>query len=327
LKHRLVALALSATLLGSVGVPRAEAQTPPPGYPSREVRIVVTGTPGQGTDVLSRLVAQRLSERINQAVVVQNRPGAGGNIGAESVAKAPADGYTLLMGTNATHAANPAMYAKMPFDPIKDFAPIAMVGFLPMMLSAGPGTPISSVRELLDAARAKPGSINAAVPSTSARVILQLFNQLAKVELFPVSYKGSGPAFVDLIGGRVELTIDTVSASLPQIAGGKIKPLAVSTGRRFEAVPDVPTLAEAGVPGFDLAPWNALMAPHGTPKEIVDFLNAHVVAIVNEPEMRGRLVKMGIQPSSGSPEQLGAFIGSELRKWGDLVSQAKIVAE
>ncbi len=325
MKHRLVGIV--AALIGNAVVPQAVAQTGPQGYPNREIRLVVTGTPGQGTDVLSRLIAQRLSERIKQAVVVQNRPGAGGNIGADSVAKATADGYTLLMGTNATHAANASMYAKMPFDPLKDFTPIAMVGSLPMMLSAGPSTPVATVRELLDAARAKPGSMNAAVPSTSARVILQLFNQLAKVELFPVSYKGSGPAFVDVIGGRVELTIDTVSASLPQIAGGKVKPLAVSTGRRFEAVPDVPTLAEAGVPGFDLAPWNALMAPQGTPKEIVEFLNGHIVAIVAEPEMRERLVKLGIQPSSGTPEQLGAFIVSESQKWGDLVRQAKIVAE
>ena len=325
MKRRLVAVA-TALLLGAALAP-ASAQTGPQGYPNREVRLVVTGTPGQGTDVLSRLIAQRLSDRIKQPVVVQNRPGAGGNIGADFVAKAPADGYTLLMGTNATHAANAAMYAKMPFDPLKDFTPISMVGSLPMILSAGPGVPISTLRELLDAARAKPGSINAAIPSTSARVILQLFNQLGQVELFPVSYKGSGPAFIDVIAGRVEVTIDTVSATLPQIAGGKVKPLAVSTGKRFEAVPNVPTLAEAGVQGFDLAPWNALMAPQGTPKAIVDYLNGHVVAILSEPDLREQLVKLGIQPSSGTPEQLGAFIVSESQKWGDLVRQAKIVAE
>jgi tripartite-type tricarboxylate transporter receptor subunit TctC len=219
------------------------------------------------------------------------------------------------------------MYSNMPFDPLKDFETVAMVGFLPMMLSAGPQVPISSVRELLDAAKAKPGSLNVATPSTSARVILQLFNQLAHVDLFPVGYKGSGPAFVDLFGGRIELTIDTVSASLPQAAAGKIKPLAVSTGKRFEAVPDVPTLAEAGVPGFDLAPWNALMAPRGTPKEIVDYLNGHVVAMLAEPELRKRLVGLGIQPSSGTPEELRAFVESELKKWGGLVRQAKIVVE
>ncbi len=303
------------------------AQGGPGGYPNRQIRLVVTGTPGQGTDVLSRLIAQRLSDRVRQPVFVDNKPGAGGNIGADAAAKAPADGYTLLMATNATHAANAAMYASMPFDPVKDFAAVAMVGSLPMMLSAAPDLPVSSVRELIDVARARPGTINVAIPSTSARVMLQLFNQLGKVELFPVSYKGSGPAFIDLFGGRVQLTIDTVSASLPQAAAGKIKPLAVTTGKRFEAVPNVPTLAEAGVPGFDLAPWNALMAPRGTPRDIITMLNVHVVAILAEPETRKRMVELGIQPTSGTPEQLEAFVQSEAQKWGDLVRQARIEAQ
>ena len=314
-------------LIGLAALGQTVAQERPQGYPAREIQLIVTGTPGQGTDVLSRLVAQRLSERLKHPVVVQNKPGAGGNIGADTVAKAVADGYTLLMGTNATHAANAAMYSKMPFDPLKDFEPIAMVGFLPMMLSAAPHVSVSTVRELLDAAKARPGTLNVATPSTSARVILQLFNQLAQVELYPVGYKGSGPAFIDLFGGRIELTIDTVSASLPQAAAGKLKPLAVSTSKRFEAVPEVPTLAEAGVPGFDLAPWNALMAPRGTPKEIIAYLNSHVVAMLTEPELRQRLIDLGIQPTSGTPQQLQAFIESESRKWGDLVRQAKIAAE
>ena len=261
---QLITTAAIACLAFAAGS-QATAQTAPAGYPSKQIRLVVTGTPGQGTDVLSRLIAQRLSDRIKQQVFVDNKAGAGGNIGADIVAKSPADGYTLLMATNATHAANAAMYAKMPFDPLKDFAPVAMVGSLPMMLSAAPGLPVSSVRELIDAARAKPGSMNVAIPSTSARVMLQLFNQLTKVELFPVNYKGSGPAFIDCSGERIQLTIDTVSASLPQAAAGKIKPLAVTTGKRFEAVPNVPTLAESGVAGFDLAPWNALMAPQAHP--------------------------------------------------------------
>ena len=276
---------------------------------------------------MSRLIAQRLSDRIRQPIFVDNKPGAGGNIGADAAAKAPADGYTLLMATNATHAANAAMYSNMPFDPIKDFTAVAMVGSLPMMLSASPELPVSNVRELLDAARAKPGAINVAIPSTSARVMLQLFNQLGKVDLFPVNYKGSGPAFIDLYGGRVQLTIDTVSASLPQAAAGKIKPLAITTGKRFDAVPTVPTLGEAGVPGFDLAPWNALMAPRGTPKDIVNYLNGHIVSILAEPETQKRMVELGILPTSGTPEQLEAFVVSESQKWGDLVRQAKIVAQ
>jgi len=319
--------AAAAAFLTFAAVSEVAAQMTPTGYPSKQIRLVVTGTPGQGTDVLSRLIAQRLSDRIKQPVFVDNKPGAGGNIGADSVAKAPADGYTLLMATNATHAANSAMYAKMPYDPLKDFTPVSMVGSLPMMLSAAPNLPVSSVRELMEMAKAKPGSINVGIPSTSARVMLQLFNQLAKVELFPVSYKGSGPAFIDLFGERIQLTIDTVSASLPQAVAGKIKPLAVTTGKRFEAVPNVPTMAEAGLTGFDLAPWNALMAPQGTPKDIINFLNAHLAAILAEPDLRKRMVELGIQPQSSTPEQLGIFVESETKKWGDLVKQAKIMAE
>lgn len=325
MKHLIARIAIAAVAL--TAATGASAQAGPGGYPNKQIRLVVTGTPGQGTDVLSRLIAQRLSERIKQTVFVDNKAGAGGNIGAENAAKSPADGYTLLMATNATHAANAAMYAKMPFDPLKDFDPVAMVGSLPMMLSAAPEFPAGSVKELLDSARARPGAINVAIPSTSARVMLQLFNQLAKVDLFPVNYKGSGPAFIDLFGGRVQLTIDTVSASLPQAAAGKLKPLAVTTGKRFDAVPNVPTLAESGVPGFDLAPWNALVAPHGTPREIINYLNGHIVAILAEPDLRKRMVELGIQPVSGTPEQLGTFIQSEAQKWGELVRLAKIVAE
>jgi tripartite-type tricarboxylate transporter receptor subunit TctC len=315
------------TVLGLSAWTAASAQTAAPAYPHRQIRLIVTGTPGQGTDVLSRLIAQKLSDRINQQVFVENKAGAGGNIGADFVAKAPADGYTLLMATNATHAANAAMFSKMPFDPLKDFAPISMVGFLPMVLVAAPTVPANSVRALIDAARNNPGSLNVAIPSTSARVMLQMFNQLAKVELFPIAYKGSGPAYTDLFGGRVQLTFDTVAAALPHANAGTLKPLAVTTGRRFEAMPDVPTLAEAGVAGFDLAPWNALMAPKGTPRPIVQYLSAQVQAVLADPELRKRLVDLGIQAQSGTPEQLEAFVQSEAKKWGDLVRQAKITAD
>ncbi len=317
---------ISCFLFGVLSLGAATAQVLG-GFPNKQIRLVVTGTPGQGTDVLSRLVGQRLSERIKQPVFVDNKPGAGGNIGADIVAKSLPDGYTLLMGTNATHAANPAMYAKMPYDPLKDFSAVAMVGLLPMMISVNPQLPINTIQELIDASRSKPGTINVAIPSTSARLMLQLFNQLSRVDLYPVNYKGSGPAFIDLFGGRVQVTIDTVSASLPQAAAGKLRPLAVTTAKRFDATPLVPTLSESGLQGFDLAPWNALMAPKGTPKEIVVFLNMHVNAILAEPELKKRMLELGIQPSGGTPEQLDSFINTEFQKWGELVRQAKIVAE
>ncbi|MGE4240788.1 Bug family tripartite tricarboxylate transporter substrate binding protein [Ramlibacter sp.] len=322
MKRRDIAWGLGLAMAGLAGR-SAFAQA----YPARQVHLVVTGTPGQGTDIVSRLIAQKLSERLKQQIVVENRAGAGGNIAAEYASKAPADGYTLLMATNATHAANPAMYARLPYDPTADFTPISLVGLLPMMISSSPALPVSNVREFVALARSKPGAINVAVPSSSARVVLELFNQLGKVELFPVSYKGSGPAFIDLFGGRIQATIDTVSATMPQIAGGKVKALAVSTARRFEAVPDVPTLAESGVGDFDLAPWNGLMAPRGTPREIVNLLNMHVAAILAEPDTRKRMVDLGIQPASGTPEQFDRFVQGEARKWGDLIRKANIKAE
>lgn len=325
--HRRTSMKLLAFVAAVVFAGGAIAPAVAQPYPARQVRLVVTGTPGQGTDVLSRVIAQKLSDRLKQQIFVDNRPGAGGNIGADTVAKAPADGYTLLMGTNATHAANPAMFSRMPYDHLRDFTPIAMVGMLPLMLSAGPNLKAASVRELLEAVRSSPGRINVAVPSSSARVAVELFNQLAKVELYPVNYKGSGPAFVDLIGGRIELTMDTVSASKPQVAAGKIRPLAVTSGRRFDAVPEVPTLAESGLAGFDLSPWNALMGPRGVPQDIVTLLNGHVVAILAEADTKKRLADLGIQAVSGTPEQLDSFIHAETKKWGELIARAKIKAE
>lgn len=295
-------------------------------YPTREIRLIVSGTPGQGTDVVSRLVAQELSERLNQHIVVENRPGAGGSIAANFVAKAEPDGYTLLMATNATHAANPAMYDSLPYDHLNDFTPIALVGMLPMMVSVASSSNISSIQELLRAAKENPGKINIATPSSSARVTLQLINQLGGVELFPVVYKGSGPAFVDLFGGRIDVTIDTVSASMPQIAGKKLRPLAVTTSERFPALPNVPTLAESGLDGFDLAPWNALMAPKGAPAESVSVLNSQVVKLLNDPKVSNRLVELGILPRTGTPDDLKNFVHDESKKWGELISSAGLKA-
>jgi tripartite-type tricarboxylate transporter receptor subunit TctC len=198
---------------------------------------------------------------------------------------------------------------------------------LPMVFSAAPGFQASSIQELIRLAKASPNSVNVALPSTSAQVELEQFKHLAGIELFGVNYKGSGAAFTDLFGGRVQIMIDTVTASLPQISGGKMKPLAISTARRFEAVPAIPTMIESGVPGFDLAPWNALFAPHGTPAAVISLLNAEVAAILAEPETRQRLVQIGIDPAGGSPEQLAAFVRSETQKWGDLVRKANIKAD
>lgn len=309
-----------AAAIGAAGVAHAQA------YPNKPIRLVVPYPPGQGTDVLSRTVAAQLSQTLRQQVVIDNRAGAGGNIGAEFVAKSPADGYTLVMGTNATHAANATLYGSTPFDHVKDFSAVVLVGTLPMVLSASTSFPPSTIAQLAEAARARPGTINTALPSTTARVVFEMA-KASGLDLFPVPYKGSGPAFTDLFGGQVQLTIDTVTASLPQIAAGKVKALAITTGARTELAPNIPTFVESGFQQIELVAWNALFAPAGTPREIVATLNAEVNAVLKQPEVRQRLLQIGFQPEGGPPERLAAFVTSETQKWSTLVKRAGIKAD
>ena len=312
-------LVAAALLMANVGWAQS--------YPSRPIKLIVPYPPGQGTDLLSRIIAERVSASIGQQVVVENRPGAGANIGTEFVAKAPADGYTLLMGTNATHAMNPAMYASIPFDPIRDFAPIMIVGTLPMVLSANSAFPAASLKEVIAQARAKPNTVNVALPSNTARVVLELLKQADGADLFGIPYKGSGAALTDLIGGQVQLMIDTATATMAQASAGKIRAIAISTTQRTEIAPNLPTFAESGVPGFDIAGWNALFAPRGTPPEIVNLLNAEVAKALAQPEVRQRILRMGSEPGGGSPEKLKAFVESEVQRWGNLIRKAGIRAD
>ncbi len=296
-------------------------------YPNKPVRLVVPYPAGQGTDVLARTIAERLSASLGQQFVVENRAGAGANIGTDYVAKAPADGYTLLMGTNATHAMNAAMYATLPFDPVRDFAPVILVGTLPMVLSANSAFPAGSLQEIAALAKAKPGSINVALPSSTARVVLQLLRQSEGGDLFGIPYKGSGAALTDLVGGQVQLMIDTVTASMPQISAGKIKAIAISSGQRTETAANIPTFAESGLPGFDLVAWNALFAPRGTPPDIVNLLNAEVAKALAQPDVRARLLRMGFEPGGGSADKLKGFVENESQRWGQLIRKAGIKAE
>ena len=313
-------LLIAAALLATGG---AWAQS----YPNRPIKLVVPYPPGQGTDVLSRIIAERVSASIGQQVVVENRPGAGANIGTEFVAKAPADGYTLLMGTNATHAMNPAMYAAIPFDPIRDFAPIILVGTLPMVLSANSAFPATSLREVIAQARAKPNTVNVALPSNTARVVLELLKQVDGADLFGIPYKGSGAALTDLIGGQVQLMIDTATATMAQASAGKIRAIAISTAQRTELAPNLPTFAESGASGFELVAWNALFAPRATPPEIVALLNAEVAKALAQPEVRARMLRMGSEPGGGSPEKLKTFVEGEVLRWGSLIRKAGIKAD
>ena len=294
-------------------------------YPTRPIRLVVPYPPGGPLDIMARAIGQKLTEAWNQPVVVDNRAGAGGNIGADLVAKSPPDGYTLLMGAVATHAINPSLYSKMPYDPVKDFAPVALVAQVPNILVVNPAVPAKTVRELIELARAKPGYLNFASGSTGSTGHLagELFNTMAGVKMVHIPYKGAAPATADLLAGQVQLMFDNLASALPNVKAGKLRALAVTTLARSPAMPDLPTIAESGLPGFDLTTWFGLMVPAGTPPEIVAKLNAEVVRALNANDMRERLEKMGAEPpANNTPEHFAAFIRAEAAKYARVVKDS-----
>jgi len=296
-------------------------------YPAKPVKIIVPYQAGQGTDVATRHFADQLSKAMGQNFFVENRPGAGANIGTEAAAKSPPDGYTLIMGTVATHSMNQFMYSKIGFDPEKDFEPIVLTGMLPMVISANPAYPVNSIAELITAAKAKPDSINIALPSTTARIVYELFKQRSGAPVFGIAYKGSATSMTELMGGQVPLTIDTVTATRTLAQSGKIRPIAITTLKSSELLPGVKSVAEQGLPGFEVTAWNALFAPRGTPKAIVDQLNAEMVKIIATPETRARLLQLGFEPASGTPQQLADFARAERERWGQLIRAAGLKAD
>ena len=317
MRRRGVAIALGL-IAGLAFGTAATAQT----YPNKPVRIIVPYQAGQGTDVITRYLAEKLSSAMGERFIVDNKPGAGGNIGTEAAARSPADGYTLLVGTVATHAMNEFMYPSTGFDPEKDFAPVILTGIVPLAISAHPTFPANTIPELIAAAKANPDKINIAMPSTSARMVYELLKARTGAPLFGVPYKGSATAMTEVIGGQVQLTIDTITATRAQVGGGKIKALAVTSLKSTELMPGVKSLAEQGVEGFEMTAWNALYAPRGTPPAIVEALNAAMTRILAEPETRARLLQMGMEPVGGTPAQLVAFEKAERAKWGPLIKAA-----
>ena len=312
------------SLAGMLASALATAQA----YPTRPIRLIVPFAAGQGADVAARLIAQKLGEDIGQPLIIDNRPGAGGNIGAQAAAKASPDGYTLLVGSNGTHAANPALYAALPFDPIRDFVAIAFTGSVPMVLLANLGYPAASTADVIRMARASPGSINVAIPSSTARVVFEQFTVLSGVTLFPVNYKSSPTAFTDLIGNQVPMSIDTLIASAPQLKAGRVKAIAISSKARSEVLPNVPSFAEAGLAGFDISAWNVWFAPRDTPPEVVRSLNAGISKVLAQAEVKQRLRDLGLEPGGGeSPQAVADFVAAELRKWGELIRRAGLKAE
>jgi tripartite-type tricarboxylate transporter receptor subunit TctC len=316
------ALALVAAFaVTAVAVP-AHAQAP--AYPTKPIRLVVPFPPGGATDLLARDVGQKLTEAWGQSVVVDNRPGAGGNIGTELVAKAAPDGYTLEMGTVGTHAINASLYAKLPYDHVKDFVPVILVAGVPNVLVVNPSVPANTVAELIAYAKANPGKLNFASSGAGTSIHLsgELFKVMAGVQMTHIPYKGSAPAVQDLIGGQVQLMFDNLPPSLPQIKAGKLRALAVTSAARAPALPDVPTLAESGLPGFEASSWFGVLAPAGTPPAIVAKLNAEIAKWLATPEAKEKLSKQGANAAGGTPEDFAKHIAVETAKWAKVVKES-----
>ena len=297
------------------------------GYPNKPVRIIVAYQAGQGTDVATRYIAERLNKALNQNFFIENKPGAGGNIGTEAAARATPDGYTLTMGTNATHGTNQFLYDTVPFDAEKDFEPIILIGSFPMVLAANPSFPGNSIADVIATAKSTPKSADIAMPSTTARIVFELLKAQSQAPLFGIPYKGSATAMTETMGGQVPLIVDTVTAVRPHVAAGKLKAIAVTSLKGTELLPGVKPVAEQGLPGFQVIAWNALYAPKGTPKETIQILNAEINKILAQPESRQKLKDLGYDVGGGTPEQLAEFGRSERRKWGPLIAGAGIKAE
>lgn len=312
-----------AALLLTAGLP-VSAQT----FPAKPSRLVVPFPPGGPLDVIGRLIAQRLGDRWGQNVVVENKPGAGGNIGADFVAKAPPDGYTVVMGALSTHAVNPSLYSKMPYDAQRDFAPITRVAITPNVLVVNPSLPVNSVKELIAYAKAHPGQLSFGSGSTGSAGHLagELFKVDAGIDMVHVPYKGAAPAMQALLAGDTQLMFDNLANAMAQVKAGTLRALAVTTAERSKLAPELPTMAEAGVAGFDISTWFGLFAPAGTPTEIIGKWNADVVRILDSPEMRERLIAQGAEAAPDSPADFARFVASELAKYARIVkaSGAKV---
>ena len=314
-------LAFAAMLAGA-----AQAQD----YPARPVRLVVPYAAGGNADIFGRILAQKLGDALKQPFVVENRAGANGGIGADFVAKSPPDGYTLLVTANGPIVVNPVLYAKVPYDPVRDFAPVAQCTVYQYVLVTLAGSSIKSIADLIDAARARPGAVSYGSTGVGGGNHLagELFALATGTQLTHVPYKGSAPALADLLGGQLTFMFDTVITSVPQIRAGKLRAFAVSSLKRASALPDVPTLDEAGIRGFDISQWQGVLAPGGTPKAIIDRLNAETVKSLRAPEVRERLVTQGgNEIVTGSPEEFAALIKNDLQMYAKLIKDAKVPAQ
>ncbi|HEX4894966.1 MAG TPA: tripartite tricarboxylate transporter substrate binding protein [Solimonas sp.] len=321
-RFTMAGLALAAAVAAPLG---AHAQA----YPTKPVTIVVPFAAGGTTDILARVIGQALNKELGQSVVVDNRAGAGGNIGAQLAAKAVPDGHTLFMGTVGTHAINQSLYKKLPFDPVKDFAPLTRVAMVPNLLVAHPGKPYKNVKELIAYAKANPGKVNFGSSGSGSSIHLsgELFNALAKVDMVHVPYKGSAPAVTDLVGGQIDIMFDNMPSAIQHVRSGRLRALAVTTAKRSPELPDVPTIAEAGVPGYEATSWFGMFAPAGTPAPVVARLHTALVKVLADPEVKKKMAEQGAEPYSEKPEQFAEFIRKETAKWSKVVKESGASAD
>jgi tripartite-type tricarboxylate transporter receptor subunit TctC len=303
----------------------AHAQT----WPTRPLRLIVPTAPGGGTDFTGRLVAAKLSETLGQQVVVENRGGGGGSVGADNAAKATPDGYTLLLGSIATHAVNPALYKKLPYDHIKDFAPVSLIGTVPNVLVVHPSVPAKTFAEFISYAKANPGKINYGSSGVGSppHLSMELLRSMTGINMVHVPYKGAGPALADLLGGQVQAMCTSLAGQITYIRAGRVRALGVTTAKRNPQLPDVPTIIEGGVPGYEVTIWYAVFAPVATPKPVVTRLNADMVKALNSPEMKERMALQGMDPSPSTPAELAAFVKTESAKWTKAVKDSGAQAE
>jgi tripartite-type tricarboxylate transporter receptor subunit TctC len=297
-------------------------------YPAKPVRMIIPWAPGGTTDILGRVIAQKMGEKWGQAVVVENRGGAAGNIGTEAAAKSPPDGYTILLGTMSSHAMNPFLYAKMTFDPVKDVAPVSLVANVATVLVVPPSLPVNNVNELIALARSKPGQLNFASGGIASfnQLCAELLKMMAKIDIVHVPYKGGGPAVADLVSGKVEMLFTGAPVTMPHIKAGRLKVLAVTDSQRSAALPDTPTLGEV-LPGYEFNNWYGLMAPAGTQRAIIDLLNAEVHRILALPDVKERFSGLGADPMPSTPERFGAVMRADAEKWGKVIREAGVKAE
>jgi len=322
LGRKLPGLALCA--VGLLGAGHAHAA-----YPDRPVRVIVPFAAGGGADIVARLVFKGVSEQLGKAFIIDNRGGAGGIIGTDAVAKAEPDGYTLLLGQSGPNAINPSVYSKLPYDARKDFAPVTQLTRYPYVIAARKTLPVDNLKELIDLAKRQPGTltVSTAGQGSSAHLAIELFMRQAGISINAVPYKGAGPALLDVVGGVVDLTFGDAASASKQAQAKNVKALAVTGAKRSPLIPDVPTVAEAGVPGYEASAWHAVLAPRGTPEAIVDTLQAAIAKVLADPALKARLAEDGIETVGSSPEEFNRALQAEIEKWHKVVVEANIKLE